>query len=198
MMHLRHRCACNRLRIEALEDLAHGLAVGAMERGQHVGQRERRHPVLQLRELVGDIGRQEIAPRRQHLPELDEDRAEGGERLAQAHRARRREIAPEERPVDHGAQPAHPRVRQHELVEPVLHCHRHDAGKTRDSHSRDCTGGELRYRTKGGRRLRGGLAGLAAPAARGAVTLRASPGGAAGGGARRVVPRALIVRRRRR
>ena len=44
-----------------------------------------------LRELVGDVGRQQVAPRRQHLAELDEDRAEPLQRRgAGARRAARR------------------------------------------------------------------------------------------------------------
>ena len=42
-----------------------------------------------LRELVGDVGRQQVAPRRQHLAELDEDRPQPLQRLAQPHAARR-------------------------------------------------------------------------------------------------------------
>ena len=53
--------------------------------------RERRHAVLQLGELVGEVGRQQVAPRRQHLAELDEDRPEALERRgAAARRAARR------------------------------------------------------------------------------------------------------------
>ena len=49
---------------------------------------ERRHLILQLRELGGDVGRQQIRAHRQRLAELDEDRAELLERLAQAHAER--------------------------------------------------------------------------------------------------------------
>ena len=77
--------------VERLEHLVDGLAV---ERASSVAttcsERKRRHAVLQLRELVGDVGRQQVAPRRQHLPELDEDRPEVLER----ERAAARRAAP--------------------------------------------------------------------------------------------------------
>jgi hypothetical protein len=37
---------------------------------------EGRDPILQLGQLVGDVGRHQVAPGREDLPELDEDRAE--------------------------------------------------------------------------------------------------------------------------
>ena len=51
-------------------------------------RRERRHLILQLRELVRDVERHEVAPRGEHLAELDVDRPEGLERLTQPHAAR--------------------------------------------------------------------------------------------------------------
>src|SRR5437868_2043074 len=54
---------------------------------------ERRHLVLQLGKLVGDVERQQVAARGEHLAELDEDRAERLERLAQALGAPRRALA---------------------------------------------------------------------------------------------------------
>jgi hypothetical protein len=40
------------------------------QRGLDVGERKRRHAILELRELVGDVRRQEVAPRGEHLPNL--------------------------------------------------------------------------------------------------------------------------------
>ena len=75
------KCTC------AIEALATGVGVEAARRPRRpagrrrarwsrraTAGRERRHPVLQLGELVGDVGRQQVAPGRQHLAELDEDR----------------------------------------------------------------------------------------------------------------------------
>jgi hypothetical protein len=59
------------------------LGRGALDLATRQLRRKRRHPVLQLRELVGDVERQQVAPRGEHLAELDEDRAERLERLAQ-------------------------------------------------------------------------------------------------------------------
>ena len=82
----------------------------------------------------------EVAPRRQHLPELDEDRAEILERQAQPHGARRRRVAPErerarERP--HGAEAL---VAGQEFVEPVLERDRDDLGEAQEAHPADCKG----------------------------------------------------------
>ena len=58
-----------------------------------LGRRERRHAVLQLGQFVGQVQRQQVAPRRQHLAELDEDRPQPLQRQAQAHAARLRRSA---------------------------------------------------------------------------------------------------------
>ena len=81
--------------------------------------RKRRHAVLQLRELVGEVGRQQVAPRRQHLAELDEDRAEPLEAEPQALAARRVEAAPDRHHANQQPHPALAKARQRELVEPV-------------------------------------------------------------------------------
>jgi len=75
----------------------------ALERGEHgldsspqsffyLGDRQvgwkGGHPVLQLGELVRNVERHKVTPRRQHLAELDVNRTEGLERLAQALSAR--------------------------------------------------------------------------------------------------------------
>ena len=93
---LRDRRARGGRPVELREHLVHRLAVAAVQRRDHLLGRERRHRVLQLRELVRDVRRQEVAPRRQHLAELHEDRPERLEREPQAHRARSRQVAPEQ------------------------------------------------------------------------------------------------------
>jgi len=80
------------MRTERLDDLLDG----------QIG-RERRHAVLQFRQFVGDVGRHQIAPRGQHLAELDEDRPEVFQRLPQPHATRRGDVAPEEEGVDQPA-----------------------------------------------------------------------------------------------
>ena len=64
--------------------------------------------------------RQEIAARREHLPELDEDRPQLLQGQPQALRARRGQVAPEGDRARGRPQPAKPLVAEQELVEPVL------------------------------------------------------------------------------
>jgi hypothetical protein len=88
-MYLRDRGARVGLALEGREHLADADTEAALDlAGGKLGG-ERRHAVLQLGELVGDVERQQVAPRREDLPELDEDWPEHLERLAQPHRARR-------------------------------------------------------------------------------------------------------------
>jgi hypothetical protein len=121
-VHLRNRRRRERLGVESGEQLADRLAERALERLNRELARERRHLVLQLRELRGELGRQNVGTHRERLAELHEDRAELLERDAQP-RAQRQRAAPA------GQQPAHPRHRPqqvrppHDLVEPVAHEH---------------------------------------------------------------------------
>jgi hypothetical protein len=94
-MHLRHRRRGNRRPVEGGEDLVHRLAIGLFELGDGQFRRKGRHAVLQLRQLVGDVQRQQVASGRQQLAELDEDRPQVFQGLAQAHGARGRQVAPE-------------------------------------------------------------------------------------------------------
>ncbi len=109
------------------------------------------HAVLEPRELVGDVGRQQVAPRRDHLAELHEDRSEVLERAPQALAARAapaREPGPGREPEDE-AQRAVEVGRAHVVVEPVAHqhavdgeqpagdAHRDHAGALRAHHGRD-------------------------------------------------------------
>jgi hypothetical protein len=62
----------------------HGAAERLLDqRARHVAV-ERRHAVLQQGQLLGDVGRHQVAAGRQDLPELDEDRAQFLQRQAQA------------------------------------------------------------------------------------------------------------------
>ncbi len=80
---LRDRGAGDRVAPEIREDSVHAGAEASLDlRHGKIGG-ERRHLVLQLGQLVGDVERQQVAARREHLPELDEDGAERLERPAQ-------------------------------------------------------------------------------------------------------------------
>ena len=87
-MHLRDRRARDRLALERRVELGERPAEAALDLGKREVGRKRWHPVLQLRKLVGDIGRQQIAPRGEHLAKLDEDRPQPLEGLAQPLTAR--------------------------------------------------------------------------------------------------------------
>ena len=83
-MHLRHRGAGDRHRVDAPEDSRQRAAVRAIERLGDSRPLERRHAVLELGELERDILGNEVGPHRQQLPELHEDRPQRLERQAQA------------------------------------------------------------------------------------------------------------------
>ena len=87
-MHLRNRCRGDRLRVEFAEHRFDAAPQATFDLGNGQCGVEGRHIVLQLREFFGDIGGQQIAPRGQHLSELDEDRPERFQRHAQACAAR--------------------------------------------------------------------------------------------------------------
>ncbi len=189
-MDLRDRRARHRRQVERPEHVGERPAEHADDRRFDLLRRERRHAILQQRELVGDVGRQQVAPRRQHLAELDEDRAEVLERTAQAHAARRRQVAPEQHGAnDAAAAAARARARARGRRDRAAAQRRRsgeaDPGACRivtvQSGNPFCTGivsvlartgvtrPEIaRYKTKRGRRLRGGLAGVAGESAAGA------------------------------
>ncbi|TMH67779.1 MAG: ubiquinone biosynthesis regulatory protein kinase UbiB [Betaproteobacteria bacterium] len=73
-VHLGNRGARHRHALERGEDVAHAAAEAALDLGKGELRVERRYLVLELGQLVGDVERQEVAPRREHLAELDEDR----------------------------------------------------------------------------------------------------------------------------
>ncbi len=107
--------AASKLREDRLERPAEGpLDDGARDRGG-----KRRHAILQLGELLGEVGRQQVAPRREHLAELDEDRPEPLQAQAQALAARRVEAPPDGDDANEQADPGLAKARQRQLVEPV-------------------------------------------------------------------------------
>ena len=99
---------------------------------------ERRHAVLQQRQFVGDVGRQQVAPGRQHLAELDEDRAQVLQRLAQALAARRRQVAAEREDAGQRAQPGPLEAGEDQLVQAVAQGHPDD--EDRRASSASCAG----------------------------------------------------------
>src|SRR5258706_4375969 len=118
-MDLRHRSAGDCHRIETFENLVDRQAVGAFQRAIGLFDRERRHSVLQPGELISDIERDQIAPRRQHLAELDEYRSERFKCEAQAFAAWTVELAAEQRRRQQQPQAANAPVTEEEFVKPV-------------------------------------------------------------------------------
>src|SRR5260221_24643 len=141
------------------------LAEGALD-GVHRNLRiEGRHAVLQPGQLLGHVGRHQVAARGQHLAELHEDGPQLLQGLAQALAARLVQ-PPAQR--EHRACAAHPgmlEARQHQLVESVAEHHPEDGqpakkpahGLSFSKPGRDTTGEPM-----------GALAGAAARAASGA------------------------------
>jgi hypothetical protein len=94
--------------------------------------RKRRHLVLQ-RASRPNIGRQQVAPGGQHLAELDEQRPQGLERQAQAHRARLAQAAPEQHALHRDQQEARARVGEHELIQAEADADADDFGKAQEA-----------------------------------------------------------------
>ena len=82
-MHLRDRGRGQRLLLELRKHFGDGLAVGLFDDLPRDGAVERRHAILQLHQLVRDVVGQQVAPRRDRLAELDEDRTQLLEREPQ-------------------------------------------------------------------------------------------------------------------
>ena len=87
-MDLRDRRGRERRRVELRENIRDRAAKRALERRDRERAGERRHLVLELRELRGDLRSEQIGPHGQHLAELHEDRAELLEREPEAHAER--------------------------------------------------------------------------------------------------------------
>ena len=134
-MHLRHRGRRDRRGLEFGEDFGQRFFVRSFQRGNGLAGRKRRHPVLQLGELVGDVERHQIAPGREHLPELDENGAERFQRTAQTHAARFGKRPPEQRGADQPAQRTHPFVAEKKLFQPEAQADGEDADQAEQFHS---------------------------------------------------------------
>ena len=75
-MNLPDRPGGERLRFDPLEDVLPRDAELLLHHLDHLGLGQRRHAVLQARELLDDLGRDQVGPRREDLPELRERRPE--------------------------------------------------------------------------------------------------------------------------
>ena len=122
-VHLGNRGAGNGLFVKADKDLGQRLAEGPLD-GLHRNARvERGHAVLQQGQLFGDIGGQQIAPGRQHLAELDKDRAKLLQRLAQALTARLGPFAAYAQYAGDALEPGVVEARQHHVMQAIAPDH---------------------------------------------------------------------------
>ena len=92
-VHLRDRSAGHGRALEAGKNTVDGAPEGALDDGHRHRGLKGRHPVLQARQFVGDVGGHEVATGRHDLTELDEDGAQMLERHAQTLAARRTQVA---------------------------------------------------------------------------------------------------------
>ena len=91
-VHLRDRRRAVRVRLDVAEHLERRAPERALELGQQLLERHRRHVGLQLLEFGDPARREEVDARRHHLAELDEGRAELLERHAHALRRLERDL----------------------------------------------------------------------------------------------------------
>ncbi len=133
-MHLGDRRARDGLRFELLEDFRDWLAEHPLDLGYREFARKRRYPVLELRQLVGEVGGQEVAARREHLAELDENGAERFERQAQPRAAWFSERAKEKERVQRAREPA-PRSKR-ELIQAEAQGYSEDLGEAKQGNGK--------------------------------------------------------------
>jgi hypothetical protein len=100
-----------------------GLFVGALDNCLGLFRRERRDGILKLREFVGNVGRQQVAPCRDRLPELDENRSKllEGEPDSLSERCGR--VPPSRCKAEQESQRTQQVRFLDDVVEPVLHEH---------------------------------------------------------------------------
>ena len=72
-MHLGHRGRSQRRLVEFAKQFGHRPAQRPLDGLPRLAAGKRRHPILEFDQLLGDVVRQQIAPRRQGLAKLDEN-----------------------------------------------------------------------------------------------------------------------------
>ena len=97
------------------------IAVSVVDNLDSLFGRERWDRVLQFRQLVGDVGGQQVAACRDGLAELDEDRSKLLERKANAFAEGRSAVAASRSQVEEEAQGAQQVRFLDDVIEPVLH-----------------------------------------------------------------------------
>ncbi len=108
-MHLSDRSGRQRLLVEAAEHVTDARAELFFDQLDRQLLIERRHAVLQQHQFVGDVLGQQIAPCRQQLPELDENRPQVLERQTKAYAPAQLGFTPwQPAPGQHETQREHP------------------------------------------------------------------------------------------
>ena len=109
------------------------LAIDTLQFVDRLLRRKGRHLILQLRQLIGDIRRQQVAACGQHLTELDEDRPQRFERETQSLTARGGKITPEEEQSSCTAKPGGTSELEHHLVEAVVQTNAGNFGEAKNT-----------------------------------------------------------------
>ena len=135
-VNLSHRRAGYRRLVELGEHLARRPSIGRLDLRVHLFHVKRWHPVLQLGQFVGNIDRQQIAARRQHLPELDEDRPQVFQEAAQAHRVRLAVPPPEMQGATQRRQATARLMFDNHLVDTVATGNAEDLGEAEKTHGK--------------------------------------------------------------
>ncbi len=142
-MHLRDRGRGDRRAFETGVDLAERPAKTLLDFGNGLIGWKRWHAVLQQRQFGGDVVGQQVTAGGQHLAELDEDRAERFERLAQARATRGVQlaaVAPEAEDVHEPQRQGEPTGRivfENQPVETEFKADADDFGETEEAHGKD-------------------------------------------------------------
>ena len=124
----------HRRRCELGEQFAQRASEIRFDRSNRLLRWKRRHAVLQLGQLIGDVERQQVAAGGQNLAELDEDRTQRLQRQPQPD-CRWLPVTPPE--ADDARQPGEPPcriVREHHLVEPEAARNEKDSGEAEQAH----------------------------------------------------------------
>ena len=135
-VNLGDRGRSDRYRVELGKHVACRTVIRLLDLRQRQMRIEWRHAILQLREFVGDVGRQQVAAGRQHLTELDEDRPQRLQRHAQPCRPWRGKIAPELQRIGSANETPARLEFEHHFVQPEAAGNRRDLEQTEKTHGR--------------------------------------------------------------
>ena len=125
-VHLRNGSAGHGLTLKVSEHLGQRLAIRTLDGGHGHLSGKRRHPVLQARQLVGDVRGQQIPPGRQHLAKLHKNRAQALQCLAQTLAAGRGQVPSHRHHPGEQPQPPMLEAGEHQLVQTVAQHHPHN------------------------------------------------------------------------